>query len=210
MERTRPRPLPTPQYRRQRLHVPGHGHAPPHPRARRRDPPVHTHPGPGRQRLSRQLPPHLRVGVQIDEQGRGTGRTQPQFLHDPVPGKRRVPHGRRCRTGQRQVYEPLLAVELELPGEVHGERPRRGGRGAQPGEDGLRLQRIGQLDHVRRTRAGQHLGRDGRQYGKHGGRVHEAPLAHGRGREQQHCSGHRSLPIDSHRLPVDHVHQPAP
>ncbi len=71
----------------------------------------------------------------------------------------------------------LPPVELELAGEEDGERRGRGGGGPQPGQHGLRFQRVGQLDHIGGLRAGQHRRGDRREDGEHGGRVHEAPLA---------------------------------
>ncbi|WP_245873862.1 hypothetical protein [Streptomyces phaeoluteigriseus] len=77
------------------------------------------------------------------------------------------------------MRQPLLAVELELSGDEHGQRSGRRRRGPQPGQHGLRLQRIGEFDDVRRVGAGQDGGRHGREHGEHGRRVHQASLAHG-------------------------------
>lgn len=72
----------------------------------------------------------------------------------------------------------LAAVEDELVGDEDGERPRGRRDGAQPGEDGLRFQGVGEFDDVGRVGAGEHGGRYGREHGKDGRRVHQTALAH--------------------------------
>ncbi|MDN3562754.1 hypothetical protein QWY95_22960, partial [Halomonas neptunia] len=106
-----------------------------------------------------------RFGTMVDDRTKKTidhGRriravlAQPQFVPEPVPRQGRVAHGGRGRTGQRQMRQALAAVEVELAGDVHGERSRCGGGRAQPGQHGLRLQRVGEFHHVRGVGAGQH------------------------------------------------------
>ncbi len=191
----RRRPVPAAQDRRDGPHVRRCRHRPSG--GRRRDATVNGVVAPAVQRAGPQPLPGLLVGVQVEQQRGRAARPQPQLLADPVPGQGGVADGRRCRTGQRQVRQTLAPVQLELAGDVDGEwsRGRRGG--AQPGEDGLRLQRVGELDDVRGVGAGEHGGRHGREHGKHGGGVHQAPPAHGRRREQQHGSGHVPSPCRS-------------
>ncbi len=138
--------------------------------------------------------PGVRVRVQVDEDGRRTRWAQPEFVGDPAPGKGRVADRRRGGAGQREVRKPLTAVQLELSRHEHGQRSGRRRRRAQPGQDGLRLQRVGQFDDVGRLGPRQHRRGDGREHREHGGRVHQTPPAHRRGREEQHGSGHRLPP----------------
>lgn len=72
----------------------------------------------------------------------------------------------------------LPAVQGELARDEDGERARRGRDGAQPGQDGLRFQGVGELHDIGRVGAGEHGGRHGREDGKHGRRVHQTALAH--------------------------------
>jgi hypothetical protein len=72
----------------------------------------------------------------------------------------------------------LAPVQGELAGDEHGERAGRGRDGTQPGQDGLRFQRVGEFDDVRGLGAGEHGGRHRGEDGKHGRRVHQTALAH--------------------------------
>lgn len=72
----------------------------------------------------------------------------------------------------------LSAVQGELARDEDGERAGRGRDGAQPGQDGLRFQGVGELHDIGRVGAGEHGGRHGREDGKHGRRVHQTALAH--------------------------------
>lgn len=190
MQPRRVRPVPAAQNRRDRLHVRRHGHRPPG--RRRSHPPVHAHPSPRAELPPCDVLPRGGIGVQVEEQGRRPRRPQPQLLRDPVPGEGGVADRRGGRAGQGEMRKVLFAVELELSGEEDGERPGGHRGGAQPGEYGLRLQRIGEFDDVRGVGAGQHGGSDGGEDGQHGRRVHETALAHGRGGKQQRGPGGRA------------------
>ncbi|WP_404830818.1 hypothetical protein [Streptomyces albidocamelliae] len=167
------RPVPAAQQRRDRLHVRRLGRTPAAGRPGRGDATVD---GGGRTRVQSPLgdvPPRLGVRVQIEDERGLRRRTQPQLLADPVPGQRGVADGGRRGAGERQMRQPLPLVQLELAGEVHGERAGGGRGGPQPGEHGLRLQRVGEFHHVGGVGARQHRRGDGGQHRQHGGRVHQ-------------------------------------
>ncbi|WP_425825144.1 hypothetical protein [Streptomyces fractus] len=131
------------------------------------------------------LLPGLRVGDEVEHDGRGVRAAQGEFAGEPVPGKPRVTQRRRRGTGKGQVQQALAVVEMELTRDVQVERPGlRGGR-AKAGENGLRVERVGEFDDGRRRRAGEHARRDRRERGQHGDRVDEARPAGGGGREEQ-------------------------
>ncbi|WP_306319496.1 MULTISPECIES: hypothetical protein [unclassified Streptomyces] len=131
----------------------------------------------------------VRVGDEIDDDGRGVRAAQGEFAGEPVPGQRRVAQRRRGGAGQGQVEEALALVYVELARDVEVERAGLRGDGAQTRQDGLRVERVREFDDRRRRRAGEHARRHRRERRQHGGRVDEAPLAGGSGREQQRRAG---------------------
>ncbi|MGW2342535.1 hypothetical protein [Streptomyces sp. NPDC001661] len=129
--------------------------------------------------------PGLRVGDEVEHDGRGVRASPSEFTGEPVPRQPRVAQRRRGGAGQGEVQQALALVEMELARDVQVERAGLIGRRAQPGEDGLRVEWVREFDDGRRRRAGEHARRHRRERGQHGDRVDEARLAGGRGREEQ-------------------------
>lgn len=93
------------------------------------------------------------------------------------------------------MKQTLAVIQMELPGHVQDERAGRGGRGADAGEDGLRVDGVGEFDDARGGGAGQRAGWYGRERGQYGSRVDEAALVRRGGREEQRGSGHCLFPV---------------
>lgn len=169
---------------------------------RRGDAAVYAHSVAESETLGTELLPGVRGGDHVNDDGGGARSAQFEFAYQPVPGQSGVAQGGRCGPGECEVEQALLAVEVELSGDVEGERAGCSGCGADAGEDGLRVGRVGEFNDGGRRRAGQDAGRDRRERGQDAGCVDETVLA-GRGcRDQQRGPGCRVLPVDHHNSTV--------
>lgn len=193
MKMRKRRTVPVTPYRGVGLEITGHGGRTT--RRRRRDPPEQTNTRPHAEPPAPHLLPGIPIGHQVKDNRGGVGPPQREFAGEPVPGQGGVPQGRRSGTGEGEMKQTLALVQMKLPGHEQGERPGLGDRRADAGEDGLRVDGIGEFDDGRGGGAGQGTGGYGRERGQYGSRVDEAALVRRGGRKEQRGPGHCLFPV---------------